>query len=59
MPQVHATGVAAGPHAVLQLPPGTGESVVREAVRRRPAVDHGWAGAQEELCAAVASTAGS
>ncbi|MFF3379894.1 PLP-dependent aminotransferase family protein [Streptomyces sp. NPDC002680] len=39
-PQVHATGIAAGLHAVLQLPPGTEESVVRAAVRRRLAV-HG------------------
>ncbi|MEV7343219.1 PLP-dependent aminotransferase family protein [Streptomyces sp. NPDC093544] len=30
-PVVHATGIAAGLHAVLQLPPGTEQSVVRAA----------------------------
>ncbi|QNS04543.1 MocR-like pyridoxine biosynthesis transcription factor PdxR [Streptomyces xanthii] len=30
-PTVHATGIAAGLHAVLQLPPGTEQSVVRAA----------------------------
>ncbi|MCQ4213278.1 aminotransferase-like domain-containing protein, partial [Streptomyces longispororuber] len=30
-PAVHATGIAAGLHAVLQLPPGTEQSVVRAA----------------------------
>ncbi|MEB3966441.1 PLP-dependent aminotransferase family protein [Streptomyces kunmingensis] len=34
-PAVHATGIAAGLHAVLQLPPGTEQSVVRAAAWQR------------------------
>ncbi|MZD07930.1 aminotransferase class I/II-fold pyridoxal phosphate-dependent enzyme [Streptomyces sp. SID5785] len=34
-PSVHATGIAAGLHAVLQLPPGTEQSVVRAAAWQR------------------------
>ncbi|MGY0018179.1 aminotransferase-like domain-containing protein [Streptomyces sp. YJ-C3] len=34
-PTVHATGIAAGLHAVLQLPPGTEQSVVRAAAWQR------------------------
>ncbi|NGO12283.1 PLP-dependent aminotransferase family protein [Streptomyces sp. HC44] len=41
-PSVRATGIAAGLHAVLQLPPGTEESVARAAVRQGLAV-HGLA----------------
>ncbi|WP_328769135.1 MocR-like pyridoxine biosynthesis transcription factor PdxR [Streptomyces sp. NBC_00286] len=33
-PSVRATGIAAGLHAVLQLPPGTEQSVVRAAARQ-------------------------
>ncbi|MFE9767013.1 PLP-dependent aminotransferase family protein [Streptomyces sp. NPDC005808] len=39
-PAVHATGIAAGLHAVLQLPPGTEQSVVRAAAWQGLAV-HG------------------
>ncbi|MFG2310644.1 PLP-dependent aminotransferase family protein [Streptomyces sp. NPDC048566] len=41
-PAVRATGIAAGLHAVLRLPPGTEQSVVRAAARQRLAV-HGLA----------------
>ncbi|MEU6391418.1 PLP-dependent aminotransferase family protein [Streptomyces sp. NPDC046939] len=34
-PAVHATGIAAGLHAVLRLPPGTEQSVVRAAAWHR------------------------
>jgi GntR family transcriptional regulator/MocR family aminotransferase len=34
-PDVRATGIAAGLHAVLQLPPGTEQSVVRAAAWQR------------------------
>ncbi|MFJ2831771.1 PLP-dependent aminotransferase family protein [Streptomyces sp. NPDC087263] len=39
-PAVHATGIAAGLHAVLQLPPGTEQSVLRAAAWQGLAV-HG------------------
>ncbi|MET8095071.1 PLP-dependent aminotransferase family protein [Streptomyces sp. NPDC005236] len=41
-PDVRATGIAAGLHAVLRLPPGTEESVVQAAAFQRLAV-HGLA----------------
>ncbi|MGW3666799.1 MocR-like pyridoxine biosynthesis transcription factor PdxR [Streptomyces sp. NPDC005141] len=41
-PAVHATGIAAGLHAVLRLPPGTEQSVVQAAVWQGLAV-HGLA----------------
>jgi GntR family transcriptional regulator/MocR family aminotransferase len=39
-PEVHATGIAAGLHAVLRLPPGTEQSVVQAAAWQDLAV-HG------------------
>jgi GntR family transcriptional regulator/MocR family aminotransferase len=38
-PHIEVTGIAAGLHAVLRLPPGTERSVVRAAVRQGVALD--------------------
>ncbi|MET8409268.1 PLP-dependent aminotransferase family protein [Streptomyces sp. NPDC005195] len=84
-PGVRATGIAAGLHVVLRLPPDTERPALRAAAWHGLAVhgldryrhpdstagrpdalvvgygtppDHGWAGALEALCAALASAGG-
>ncbi|MFI1680974.1 PLP-dependent aminotransferase family protein [Streptomyces sp. NPDC020607] len=47
-PDVRATGIAAGLHAVLQLPPGTEQSIVQAANWERLAV-HGLSGFRHPL----------